>query len=171
MTATSYHNHTTWSDGHATVQEMIESAREAGLAEVGISDHYALAPGNPHISWALPPESLGAYVLQIRKSTASAKDIVVRLGLEVDYFPETIELTKSGLAVHSFDYLIGSVHFVDDFPIDLDAKPWEELSQSSRDGIWRGYWRRLRAAAQSGIFDIVGHFDLPKKFKFGPSVD
>ncbi len=171
MTFTSYHNHTTWSDGLATVQEMIESARKAGLLELGFSDHFALAPGNQELCWALPPDSLDSYVSEIQQAIASTKDITVRLGLEVDYFPETVDLIRSRLAVHSFDYLIGSVHFVDGFPIDLDAQPWKELSQSSRDSVWRGYWQCLRAAAQSGIFDIIGHFDLPKKFKFGPSVD
>ena len=171
MTFTSYHNHTIWSDGLATVQEMIESARRAGLVELGFSDHFALTPGNQHLRWALPPDSLDSYVSEIQWAIASTKDITVRMGLEVDYFPETADLIKSRLAAHSFDYLIGSVHFVDDFPIDLDAQPWEELSQSARDSVWRGYWRCLRAAAQSGIFDIIGHFDLPKKFKFGPSVD
>ena len=34
---TSYHNHTTWSDGKATVAEQIVAARHAGLDELGIS--------------------------------------------------------------------------------------------------------------------------------------
>ena len=98
-------------------------------------------------------------------------DITVRLGLEVDYFPETIERVQEQLATYPFDFLIGSVHFVDGFPIDFHAQPWQEIPQDSRDTVWRGYWRLLRATAQSGIFDIIGHFDLPKKFNFFPSAD
>jgi histidinol-phosphatase (PHP family) len=170
MIHTNYHNHTTWSDGSAAVQEMIDAARAAGLQEFGISDHYALAPGKP-VTWALAPEALGAYVAQIQLAMACNTDITVRLGLEVDYFPETIDRVKEQLAPYPFDFLIGSVHFVDGFPIDFNAQPWQEIPQDSRDNVWRSYWRLLRATAQSGLFDIIGHFDLPKKFNFYPAAD
>jgi histidinol-phosphatase (PHP family) len=171
VTFISYHNHTTWSDGSATVPEMIESARAAGLKELGFSDHFALVPGNQRIPWALAPELLDSYVAQIRQAMEDTPDITLRLGLEVDYFPETVEQIRQQLAPHPFDYLIGSVHFVGDFPVDLTPEVWKKISQKSRNEIWRGYWQRLRTAAQSGLFDIIGHFDLPKKFKFYPSVD
>jgi histidinol-phosphatase (PHP family) len=80
-------------------------------------------------------------------------------------------LVEKRLAPYRFDYLIGSVHFADGFAIDLNAQPWEGLSQDSRDRIWRLYWQRLGEAADSGLFDVIGHFDLPKKFNFYPSVD
>ncbi len=171
MINTSYHNHTKWSDGSATVPEMIDSARKAGLQELGFSDHYALTPGNSRLSWALAPDALDGYVAQVEQAMEHSPDINVRLGLEVDYFPQTIEQVKQRLAAYPFDYLIASVHFVDDFSIDLNAQTWGGIPQDARDAVWRGYWERLRAAAQTGFFDIIGHFDLPKKFKFYPSVD
>jgi histidinol-phosphatase (PHP family) len=168
---TSYHNHTTWSDGTSTLAEMIDSARKAGLEELGISDHFALAPGDPHFSWALAPELLDAYVAEILQAKEATQGLTIRMGLEVDYFPGTIELIKQRLAPYPFDYLIGSVHFVDDFIIDLNAQPWEEISPDERNHMWRGYWQLLREAAESRFFDIIGHFDLPKKFKFYPTMD
>jgi histidinol-phosphatase (PHP family) len=171
MTVTSYHNHTTWSDGAATVSAMIEGARKSGLDELGIADHYVLTPDSRHVAWSMRTELLADYVAQISQAGENTEGIAVRLGLEVDYFPETIELVRHRLAPYSFDYLIGSVHFVDGFSIDSNARPWEELSQNERDNIWRGYWQRLRAAAETGLFDIAGHFDLPKKFGYFASVD
>ncbi len=168
---TSYHNHTTWSDGEATLAEMIDAARRAGIEELGISDHYVMAPGNRRFEWAISPESLDAYVGEVQKAIAGTKGLTIRLGLEVDYIPETIEQVKTQLAPYPFDYLITSVHFVNDFPIDLELKSWEELSQDSRNDIWRRYWRILRSAAESRYFDIIGHFDLPKKYGYYPSVD
>jgi len=168
---TSYHNHTTWSDGEAALAEMVDAARRSGIDELGISDHYVLARGNRRFRWAISPESLDAYVREVQKAIASTNDLTIRLGLEVDYIPETIEQVKTQLAPYSFDYLITSVHFVNDFPIDLELKSWEELSQDSRNDIWRRYWRILRSAAESRYFDIIGHFDLPKKYGYYPSVD
>jgi histidinol-phosphatase (PHP family) len=34
--------------------------------------------------------------------------------------------------------------------------------------VWAGYVDRLTEAAQSGLFDILGHIDLPKKFGHYP---
>jgi histidinol-phosphatase (PHP family) len=168
---TSYHNHTVWSDGTSTLDEMIEAGRRAGLQELGISDHFALAPGDRRFSWSLAPERLDDYVSQIQRAQKRTKDLIIRLGLEVDYFPATMDLIRQRLAPYPFDYLIGSVHFVDDFVIDLNARPWEEISQEDRNRMWRCYWQLLRTAAESRAFDIIGHFDLPKKFKFFPSAD
>jgi histidinol-phosphatase (PHP family) len=167
----SYHNHTIWSEGKSTLMEMIDCARRAGLEEFGISDHFAIDPDGRRLSWAMDPDFLGDYVNQVQNAKSANQFPRIRLGLEVDYFPETIALTGQRLACHPFDYLIGSVHFVDGFAIDLDPRPWEEMRQESRDGIWRSYWQRLRAAAETKLFDIVGHFDLPKKFGYYPSVD
>jgi histidinol-phosphatase (PHP family) len=168
---TSYHNHTTWSDGASTLAELIDSARRAGLEELGISDHFAMAPQNRRFSWSLAPESLDAYVEEIQKAKADTQDLVIRMGLEVDYFPEMMEPIQQRLAPYPFDYLIGSVHFIDDFVIDLNAQPWEGISQDERNRMWSGYWQLLRKAAECNCFDIIGHFDLPKKFKFYPSID
>ena len=150
---------------------MIDAARQAGLTELGISDHYAIAPGGPSISWALGPGELDNYVAEIRQAVEDTRDVTIRLGLEVDYFPETIDQTRESLNAYPFDFLIGSVHFADDFPIDFEARAWEALTQDARNRMWRTYWQRLRATAETRCFDIIGHFDLPKKFNFRPSVD
>ena len=168
---TSYHNHTTWSDGISSVAEMIEKAQEAGLDELGISDHFTLAPDGQQRDWALSQDMLEEYVSQVGKAAKDSVRPAIRLGLEVDYFPETIESVRRCLARFCFDFLICSVHFADGFPVDLDSRPWGELSEDARNGIWRSYWRNLRAAAQTGLFDFVAHFDLPKKFGIFPTID
>jgi histidinol-phosphatase (PHP family) len=167
----SYHNHSTWSDGTATLEEMIEEAGKAGLEEFGISDHFILSPDDRKYSWALSPDSLDAYIADVQRMMETVREPKIRLGLEVDFFPETLDAVKKLLSRYSFDYLIGSVHFVDGFVIDLDAQGWKDLAQEDRNRIWRRYWEHVRTAAETGLFDIVGHFDLPKKFNYFPSVN
>ena len=150
---------------------MIEGARKAGLEELGISDHFALTKDSRRFSWALDPDFLDTYVEEILKAKAATKDLTIRLGLEVDYFPENLDRIKERLAPFPFDFLIVSVHFIDGFIIDLNAQPWEEIPQDHRNRIWRSYWQYVRDAASSNFFDIIGHFDLPKKFKYYPSID
>jgi histidinol-phosphatase (PHP family) len=168
---TSYHNHTIWSDGASSFAEMVESARRAGLDELGIADHFALAPEGVPRGWSLQQDFLGEYVSRIHGAAGKPGRPVIRLGLEVDYFPETIEAVRRLLAPYPFDFLICSVHFADGFPVDLDPRPWNDMSEDSRNGIWRSYWQNLRAAVQTKAFDFVAHFDLPKKFGSFPTVD
>jgi histidinol-phosphatase (PHP family) len=151
--------------------EMIDGARRAGLDELGISDHFALTRDKRRFSWALAPDFLDAYVEEIVRAKENTKDLIIRLGLEVDYFPESLDMVKERLAPYPFDFLIVSVHFIDGFIIDLNAQPWEGLTQDHRNQIWRSYWQYLGEAASSNYFDIIGHFDLPKKFNYYPSID
>lgn len=171
-----YHNHTNWSDGRATLEEMIAGARAAGVAEFGISDHYAPFPDGRAVDWAVPSGFLPEYVERILAAKeAEASGLVIRLGIEIDFFPETIEAAKAELAPYPFDYLIGSVHFVksgpDFFPIDYDASCWEALSPEEVNTVWRLYWQQIKALAESGCCDFIGHLDLPKKYGFLPTVD
>lgn len=168
---TSYHNHTTWSDATCTLAEQIEGARVAGLGELGISDHYVLYPGGIHVDWTMPLDRLGEYVAEIQAAAANAGDLKLRLGVEADFFPETVDELRSILARHPFDYIIGSVHYVDGFPVDAHRRYWDALTVEERDEKWRLYWQRIRQMAESGVYDFVGHLDLPKKFGHRPVAD
>jgi len=167
----SYHNHTRWSDGSCTVAEQITAAKELGLDEVGISDHYVLSPSGQPVSWSMPLDRLGEYTAEVREAAASAHGIAVRLGVEADFFPETVETLRATLALHPFDYVIGSVHYVDGFPIDGHARDWDALTPEQVEETWALYWMRIRQMAESRAFDFAAHLDLPKKFGFRPSRD
>lgn len=168
---TSYHNHTNWSDGAPTLAAQIQAARQAGLDELGISDHYVLCPWGEEVDWSLPLDLLGDYVLQLRAAAAETRDVTVRLGIEADFFPETVHDLRERLAPFPFDYVIGSVHYVDRFPIDAKAAHWDALTQDQRDEMWRVYWVRVRQLAESGVYDFLAHPDLPKKFGHRPTAD
>ena len=62
----SYHNHTTWSDGKGSVAQLVAAARELGLGEVGVSDHFTLHPTLRSVSWSMPPDQVAAYVRELR---------------------------------------------------------------------------------------------------------
>jgi len=68
------------------------------------------------------------------------------------------------------DYLIGSVHFLEAWGFDNPEfiGKWEE---QNIDEIWQKYFDTIEEMAKSKLFDIVGHFDLIKVFKFMPEGD
>lgn len=169
----SYHTHTTWSDGEATPAAMLAEAGRTGLTEIGFSDHLTLHPSFPKVDWSLAEDELGAYVGEILALAAVSRPSgpAVRLGLEADYVPASVGRLRTLLAAHPFDYVIGSVHFVGDFPVDTEASRWEALPAGRRDETWAAYWRAVAEMAGTGLFDIAGHLDLPKKFGHRPTAD
>ncbi len=47
----------------------------------------------------------------------------------------------------------------------------ERWAASSVEDVWRTYWERFNACARSGLFDILAHPDLAKKFGHRPGGD
>jgi histidinol-phosphatase (PHP family) len=169
---TSYHVHSRWSDGTSDIPALLAAAREAGIDEIGISDHYTLAPDGAVVSWSMPLDRLGEYLAEIREAAAALGERpVVRYGVEADYFPGQEEALREVLAAHPLDYVIGSVHYVDGFPVDETHPLWAALSDTEREQVFRGYWDRIAGLARSGLYDFVGHLDLTKKFGFRPTTD
>ena len=169
---TSYHVHSRFSDGRGELIQYIQAANKFGLDELGFSDHYVLTPDGSELNWSMALDGMDAYVHAVQSVAKEAeKDLVVRLGIEVDYFPETADNLAILLKKYPFDYVIGSVHFLDGFVIDGYAEIWKKLTQLERNDTIRRYWNRLREMAESGLFDIAGHLDLSKKFGHRPSVN
>ncbi len=166
---TSYHNHTRWSDGSATVAETVAAAAAAGLGEVGVSDHFMLHPAGARYDWRLTAERLDEYVADVR-AAADGAALPVRLGIEADYFPETVDAVERLLRARPFDYVIGSVHIVAGIGGDGDFGAWSTLAPAALEPAWRLYWEHVRALAESRVFDIAAHLDLPKRFA-GPMPD
>jgi histidinol-phosphatase (PHP family) len=165
-----YHNHTDWSDGIAPLEDVVGGARRLGVDELGISDHWVLHPEGLVPTWSMPPERLGAYVdaLRAAQSSGRGRAPIIRIGLEVDWFPGHGDAIAAALEPHDFDYLIASVHEVDGFRIDCSAQEWSALTPREATERHRRYWTSIRSMAESGLFDVAAHLDLPKKFGARP---
>ena len=169
-----YHNHSRFSDGSAEPEEIYAAAVEAGVEELGISDHWLPRPGPKPPAWAMPSARLEEYVERLRALDARGKaegGCRVRIGLEVDWLPEYAAEIAACLERLPLDYVIGSVHEVDGFLIDAAPRYWDGLEPAARDAVHRAYWREVRRMGESGLFDIAGHIDLSRKFGHWPAVD
>jgi histidinol-phosphatase (PHP family) len=162
-----YHTHTARC-GHAkgAAAEYVAAARECGLAAIGVSDHLPMlhAPG-PELSMDL--DQLDDYVAEVRGLQREAPGFVL-LGVEADYHPTTIAAVRDLLAAHPFDYVIGSVHFLDEWGFD-DPRNLDSWAQRDVDDVYLQYLEVVGDAAETGLFTILGHLDLVKKFGYRPS--
>jgi histidinol-phosphatase (PHP family) len=152
--------------------EMLQAGQAAGLLEMGISDHVVLTRDSSKLdlSFACPLKRLGEYAAALADAAKSVT-MPVRLGVEIDFFPDTPSMLAEAIGDLPVDYLIGSVHFVDTFPVDRYLEDWHPLNQDQIDEVFRGYWQRIAQLAESREFDFVGHLDLVKKYCFAPSCD
>ncbi|MBI2169998.1 MAG: hypothetical protein HYU28_10960 [Actinobacteria bacterium] len=89
---------------------------------------------------------------------------VVRLGLEVDFYPGRMDEVASLLAPHPWDVLLGSVHWLGAWGLDQldDEVVRDEWDRRDPDGVWLAYVEAIDELAGSGVCDVLAHVDLPK---------
>ena len=145
-------------------EEYVEQARRAGVDEIGFSDHvyyFRQTRGLWEIPWMLERsgDDLADYVDAVVE--AKRRGLPVKLGLEVDYFPGIEAGLAELLEPYPWDYVLGSIHFVDGFPVDQEPGLVHRVPVAE---AWRRYFVWLRNAARSGLFDSLAHPDLIKFF-------
>lgn len=153
--------------GHAdgNIREYVEAGISAGLSVIGISDHTPYF-GNPeehpfpHI--AMAKEEFGNYVEEVLKLKQEYEGTIdVLLGIESDYFPEHAEVYYQVLEQYPFDYIIGSVHSVNEVSI-FNKNRWKNLSKQEKINTKEAYYSLIQESARSGMFQILGHIDAMK---------
>lgn len=144
------------------VERFVEAASANGVDEIGFAEHVYYFEQTRRF-WTEPSQvercvyDLDRYVGAIAE--AKERGMPVKLGLEVDYVPGTEAELADVLARYPWDYLLGSVHFVDGFAVDQEPGLVEKVGAGE---AWRRYFVWLRNAARSGLFDSLSHPDLVK---------
>ena len=164
------HNHTTLCN-HATgtVEEYVKRAIELGIDEYGFACH---APMNFDPKYRMKLEERNIYEKWVNEAKEKYKDkIKILLAYEVDFLNGFMldEILNANV-----DYLIGSVHFLQnknemwgfDNPEFIGVYKSVDI-----DKIWEDYFDAIEAMAKTNYFQIVGHLDLIKVFKFLPKKD
>ena len=165
--------HDTW-----TVDPFVEAAHAAGVDEIGFTEHIYYFKQTRSL-WTVPYHTercvydLGTYVQAVVE--ARERGLPVKLGLEVDYVPGREEETRRLLEPYPWDYLLGSIHYVDGLGVDAEPRM---IDQVGVEGAWRRYFDTLAGAAKSGLFNSLSHPDLikifgqrPEAFDYGPVAD
>lgn len=163
-----YHMHTPLCH-HATGSpaEYLEVARRKGLREIGFADHYPLGllGVRQQAPVTMSPGELPGYISEIKALSAGEKEIRIKLGVEVDYIPGKEKDLAGLLPRNPFDFVIGSIHFMGDW--DFTHPRHAGVYETSDLGeIYRNYFELLWQACGSGLFDIIGHIDVVKKFGY-----
>lgn len=152
-----------------TPVELAEHAVQVGLTEIGFSDHSPMLEDD-FDNWRMKFSELGQYVQSVEEARRRFPGLAIKLALEVDFIPGHEKWIEQLARAHDWDYLIGSVHYLESWAIDSPFET-EKWKQQDTFEVWSRYFDLLGQAASSGLFEIIAHPDLCKKFGHIPQQD
>lgn len=165
MITVDLHTHTHHSHGTDTPEAMFAAARQRGITLYGFTEHSPRPHSynytreyREHLTRQFP-----TYVEQVR-ALQTAYPGQVLLGMEMDWLAQEQDFIRTAITAYDFDYLIGSVHFLEQWGYDDDPGDWEQLTPDAHDVRYTAYFTTLREMAESHLFQIAAHPDLIKIF-------
>lgn len=166
-----YHVHTHFCP-HASgrAEEYVLRAVELGLDEIGFAEHvpmYWLPKERRDATIAMDEAQMDEYVQTVLDLDSRFPEIHVRLGIEADYIPGAEDALARLLAPYPWDYVYGSVHFLGEWGFDNPAAA-HRYDEWNLDELYETYFDTVAAAAESGLFDVIGHIDVIKKWGHRP---
>ncbi|MDE8562413.1 histidinol-phosphatase [Anoxybacillus rupiensis] len=168
---TDYHNHL--ERGTLTLdylKQFTDEAKRKGIQHFGISEHaYHFYQTKNILSNPWVEErryyDMADYVRLFHEAWDAGID--VKMSIEMDYTPGKHAEMAAFIQAYDFDYVIGSIHWIDDFGIDL-AEYRKEWERRDLYDTYRKYFDQVVTLAESNLFDVIGHLDLVKIFNYVP---
>ncbi|WP_071396827.1 histidinol-phosphatase [Bacillus tuaregi] len=155
--------------GHArgSIRDYIEAALDCGLSMIGIADHspyFGMEEDQPYPHITMAKSEFPHYIKEVQQLKKEYEGkIDVLLGIEADFFPESVDIYRRCFQPYPFDYIIGSVHHVDGESIFHKTR-WEGLSAEQKVKTKNAYYDLIEKSARSGMYEILGHIDAMKGF-------
>lgn len=157
-----FHMHSKVSfDGRATGLEMAQAAARAGLKEICFTDHLDYEENVQVQNWVFDTEDYNAAYDHLE-----VPGLTIRLGMEFGMTPYNKHQLKQDLGRRHFDFILGSVHFVDG--LDVYWEPyWEGKT------VWEAERRfleeTLRCVQVHDDFDVLAHLSFISKSRAHPA--
>lgn len=184
----SYHTHTVFSDGHNTIEEMLDRAEELGWREIGISDHLIVhknitrsrsfprwmnSPNN-HVyrtGFVAAAEDFARHAENVRRA-ARGRRLKVKVGAEVDWFvydgweEEFAAFRKeSGL-----DYYISGNHFLQPSEGEiLDIKDLSLLAGPEREKALKNHLPQFAGRLKAACLPLLPMLTISANPNFAPT--
>jgi len=166
-----YHVHSDYSiDATGTIEEFCDRALKLGLREICFTQHYDFEPlERARLNGRLVPmdsDWLDYYLDDVEK----ARDVYKGTGLEIKFGVEAgcshrhLKEIEKTLKEYSFDYVIGSIHYLDEVKISEFTETWLRFRGLSAREVCRKYYLEMDRIVKTGLFDAIGHLDIYKKY-------
>lgn len=153
-----YHTHTVRCRHAAGAEEeYVLNAIEAGIKVLGFSDHTPfLFPGDYYSTMRMFPHQLEDYVASVLALKEKYKDkIDIRLGLEVEYYPDRMEGLLKLIEPYPIEYFILGQHWCG----NEQNEPYNGRP-TDNEAHWKKYCAQVVDAMKTGLFTYFAHPDL-----------
>jgi len=164
------HIHTVFSGhGTGTVREVVGRALSLRLDTIAFTEHLGMPQGwDPAGEFSMDADTEERYLADVHREQDEQSELDIVCGAEADWLGDPDFIAH---AARPYDYLLGSVHFIDGWAFDNPAfiDGWQDRGV---DDVWNRYveiW--CEAATSDAPFDTMAHPDLPKKFGDRPVAD
>lgn len=154
MKIADYHLHSQFSkDGMQTIDDACNKAIQLGISELCFTDHLEFA------------ENYGVDYPEYRRSIETAqmkfqKELSLKVGLEIGFDKRAQQQINTYLEDKDFDFLIGSLHRVD----ELDLFNGEFFRGKRVQDAIKEYFQALQERISLFDFSVLGHITLFKRF-------
>lgn len=159
------------------LRDMISVAVERGMQVYGVTEHAPrlgaqfLYPDERKWGWTVHTleEKFAEYFETLNGLIKDfAPDIEVLRGFEIEVAPhsEWVSIMREYRARYDAEYIVGSVHYVDDISIDSFKEPFEDALDAfgGLEPLACAYYERVAEMVFNIEPEIVGHLDLIRKF-------
>ncbi|MGB4338006.1 MAG: histidinol-phosphatase HisJ family protein, partial [Bacillota bacterium] len=152
-----FHVHSSFSpDSMTHMFEMCEAAIARGLTSVCFTEHVEFDPADFGYGFF----DYDRYRAGIQEARARYGHILrIGMGAEVSFTSKKVDEIRDFLANHEFDFVLGSLHMIDELFIGGD----EYFEGRTEEEVYAPYWAELAAMASSGLFKRIGHLDYLKQ--------
>ncbi len=160
-----YHSHPQGHRLQPYTQELLQpwadSARNHGLTDIAFTDHDRYHAG-------INFDQLD----RLREANPALK---IRAGIELDNDPLQSSASRRWIEKNwnQLDFVLGSVHFLEDPDAMFDSVPAGAVQFIGRDvdHVYADYFRRICGMIESGLVDCLAHLDLVKIHGHRPTAD
>jgi histidinol-phosphatase (PHP family) len=152
-----YHIHSTFScDGRSSINDYCKKAIELKFHEIGFSEHMDFDPSDEGFGFF----NYDSYASAIKEARLLFKnELTIRKGVEVDYQKRFEDQIRDWLQGKSFDFIIGSVHYVKGEILSPHL-----LAKRNLKEIYKEYFDEVENSIESRLFNVVGHLDVVRKY-------
>lgn len=170
-----FHTHTRYSDGSDEPATYVKEALAQGFSVLGFSDHSPLPFPN---SFALKWDQVKNYCKEVTALKQFDPSLTILLGMEVDFIFDSDNPPTIFRQQYPLDYLIGSVHLVQEpgmeerwFIDGPEVKSYDDglarlFGGDARRGV-TAYYRQIQEMINTLQPDIIGHLDKIKMHNKG----
>ena len=157
-----FHMHSLVSfDGHDSAEKMLRAAAEAGLREICFTDHIDYERDVPRQTMVFDTQ-----VYNAAYDGLEHPQVKIRRGMEFGMKPYNAPMLKEDLKRRHFDFVLGSVHFVDELDVYFQEY-WQGKTVHEAEA---GYLEEtLRCLQSHDDFDVLAHLTYISKCRAHPS--